>query len=184
MRWKLFRWNWFRWILFHWILVFAALGYSAASIAEDGDAITYTPYTENQKIVFELYFDHPEKINTALYWLKAVFTTLGNEPYGYPPDFFDIKVVIHGTEIAALAKKNYYLYSEAVERMRYYSEFGVEFKVCSLSAHEFGYSKSDLPDFVELIPSAVTELVHWQSQGYALVVPKVWEKKYSLEEIR
>jgi len=168
-----------RWLLF--VLVFF---HCAVCFAEESATFTYTPYKEQQKIVYEFYFDHPAKINTALYWLKAVFTTLGNEPYGFAPDFFDIKVVIHGTEIAALAKKNYYLYHEAVERMRYYSEFGVKFKVCSLSAREYGYSKEDLPDFVELVPSAVTELVYWQSKGYALIVPKVWEKKYSLDEIR
>jgi len=167
-----------------WILLCAALVFATASSAEDGARFTYTPYTENQKIVFEFYFDHPAKINTALYWLKAVFTTLGSEPYSFAPDFFDIKVVIHGTEIAALAKKNYYLYGEAVERMRYYSEFGVQFKVCALSAYEYGYDNRDLPEFVELVPSAVTELAHWQTQGYALIVPKVWEKKYSLDEIR
>jgi intracellular sulfur oxidation DsrE/DsrF family protein len=167
-----------------WILLVVALLQGAACLAQEGETITYTPYEEDQKVVFEFYFDHPAKINTALYWIKAVFTTLGGEPYGFAPDFLNIKVVIHGTEIAALAKKNYYLYSEAVERMRYYHEFGVEFKVCSLSAHEYGYGKEDLPEFVELVPSAVTELVHWQSKGYALIVPKVWEKKYSLEEIR
>jgi len=170
-----------------WILLIAAvvtLAQSGTSFAQQSATIVNTPYEEDQKIVFEFYFDHPAKINSALYWLKAVHTTLGNEPYGFAPDFFDIKVVIHGTEIAALAKKNYYLYSEAVERMRYYHEFGVQFKVCSLSALEYGYGKEDLPEFVELVPSAVTELVHWQSKGYALIVPKVWEKKYSLEEIR
>lgn len=166
-----------------WIFLCAALWCSASS-AEGGATTTYPPYAENQKIVFEFYFDHPAKINTALYWIKAVYTTLGSEPYNYAPDFFDIKVVIHGTEIAALAKKNYNLYGEAVERMRYYSEFGVEFKVCSLSAHEYGYRQEDLPDFVELVPSAVTELAYWQSQGYALIVPKVWEKKHSVEELR
>ena len=171
-----------RWILL--VVAIVTLAYSAVSFAQQSEPIVYTPYEEDQKIVFEFYFDHPAKINSALYWLKAVFTTLGDEPYGFAPDFLDIKVVIHGTEIAALAKKNYYLYSEAVERMRYYHEFGVQFKVCSLSALEYGYVKEDLPEFVELVPSAVTELVHWQSKGYALIVPKVWEKKYSLEEIR
>jgi intracellular sulfur oxidation DsrE/DsrF family protein len=168
-----------RWIL--WVVVFF---HCTASFAQEDAVVTYPPYQQDQKIVFEFYFDHPAKINNALYWLKAVFTTLGSEPYGFAPDFFDIKVVIHGTEIAALAKKNYPLYQEAVERMRYYHEFGVEFKVCSHSAHEYGYGKDDLPEFVELVPSAVTELVYWQSKGYALIVPKVWEKKYSLDEIR
>lgn len=39
-------------------------------------------------------------------------------------------------------------------------------------------------DFVELVPSAITELAHWQLKGYALIKPEVMDKKLSIEEIR
>jgi intracellular sulfur oxidation DsrE/DsrF family protein len=165
------------------VLFFLIFFSTCSAFAEQGAGFQQTPY-EEQKVVFEFFFDHPAKINGALYWVRSLMTTLNNDPYGYAPDFLDIKVIIHGTEIAALAKKNYGIYSEAVERMRYYSQLGVEFKVCSVSAHEFGYQAEDLQDFVQLIPSAVPELAHWQNQGYALIVPKVWEKHYATEEIR
>jgi intracellular sulfur oxidation DsrE/DsrF family protein len=164
-------------------LLVTALIFSPGIAAQDGAQFVQTPYDE-QKVVFEFFFDHPSKINNALYWLRSMVLTLNNEPYGYAPDFLDIKVVIHGTEIASLAKKNYSLYSEAVERMRYYAELGIEFKVCSVSAHEFGYRAEDLHEFVQLVPSAVTELVHWQANGHTLIVPKVWEKNYTVEELR
>ncbi len=145
--------------------------------------VEQTPYNE-QKVVFEFYFDHPQKIATALYWVKAVYQTLNEEPYAYAPDFLGVKVIIHGTEIVTLAKKNYSKYTDIVERMRYYAELGADFRVCALSLAEFGYRPEDMPDFVTVIPSAVTELIHWQSQGYSLIVPKVWEKTIRLEDIQ
>ena len=39
-------------------------------------------------------------------------------------------------------------------------------------------------DFIQVVPSAITELAHWQLQGYALLRPIVMEKKFSIEEIR
>ena len=135
-------------------------------------------------MVYDFYFDDPAKINSALYWVRSLINPLMEEPYGIAPEFLDIKVVIHGTEIVTVARKNYEKYQDAVERMRYYSSLGVEFKVCGLAAHDFGYAVDDFYEFIEVVPSAITELAHWQLQGYALLTPVVMEKRYSVEEIR
>ena len=42
----------------------------------------------------------------------------------------------------------------------------------------------DLPDFVTVVPSGITELAHWQLQGYALIQPQVLTKKQRNEDIR
>ena len=83
-----------------------------------------------------------------------------------------------------VAKRNYQKYRDIVERMRYYSKFGVEFRVCAMAATDYGYRLRDFQDFIRLIPSVVTELAHWQLQGYALIMPKLRDKTYSIEEIR
>lgn len=142
-----------------------------------------TPYKE-PKVVFDFYFDDPEKINSALYWIRSLINPLTEEPYGYVPELMDIKVVIHGTEIVTVAKKNYKKYKTAVERMRYYAQLGVEFKVCALASQDFGYQVSDFHDFIQVVPSAIPELAHWQMEGYALIVPKIYPKKFTIEEIR
>ena len=65
-----------------------------------------------------------------------------------------------------------------------YAEFGVEFKVCGMVMGEYGYRPQDLYPFVEIVPSAITELVHWQNQGYGLITPTVMERRQSIEEMR
>ena len=40
------------------------------------------------------------------------------------------------------------------------------------------------PSSEEVVPSAITELAHWQQQGYALITPNIMDKKVSIEEIR
>ena len=152
-------------------------------VANADAEVVMTPY-EEQKAVFEFYFDHPEKMASGLYWILGMFHTLNEPPYNIAPDFLDIKVVMHGTEIVTLAKKNYEKYQDIVERARYYTEFGVQFRVCAISALEYGYQPEDFQDFVKIVPNAVTELVHWQSRGYALVIPQVLEKQNTIDELR
>jgi len=163
-----------------YLLFFVSLNSNAA---DDVAEFIQTPYTE-QKVVFEFYFDEPDKINSALYWIRSLMQPLNEAPYEYPPDFLDIKVVIHGTEIVTLAKKNYAKYKDAVERMRYYASLGVEFRVCSIAAEDFGYQRKDFQGFVKMVPSAIPELAHWQIKGFAIIKPDILAKKYSVEEIR
>jgi len=152
-------------------------------LSKENPKFKFTPY-EEQKVIFDFYFDHPLKINSALYWIRSLITPLMDSPYNYAPEFINIKVLIHGTEIVALTKKNYNKYKSAVDRMRYYEAIGVKFKVCSLAAHDFGYTDEDFYDFVEIVPSAMTELVHWQMKGYGLITPRIYDKKLTTEEIR
>jgi len=149
----------------------------------EGATRVQTPYAE-QKVVYDFYFDEPEKINSALYWIRSLIIPLGEDPYNYAPEFMDIVVVIHGTEIVTVAKHNYEKYKDAVERMKYYEALGVKFRVCGLAAEDYGYIDKDFYEFIELAPSAITELSHWQQQGYSLITPVVMDKKYSIEEIR
>lgn len=151
--------------------------------AAEGAKRVYPPY-ESPKVIYEFYLDHPAKMNAALYWIRSLVNPLTEPPYSMAPEFMDIKVVLHGTEIVTVAKKNYDEYKTAVDRMRYYAQLGVEFKVCALAAEDYDYAVEDFQDFVEVVPSAFTELVHWQQQGYALIVPKVYERTQSLESIR
>jgi len=167
-----------------WIAGVLCLWLCVPLCAAEGEAkFVQTPYG-SQKVVFDFYFDEPAKINSALYWIRSLINPLMESPYNQAPEFMNIVVVIHGTEIVTVAKKNYKLYKSAVERMRYYHSLGVSFKVCSLAAEDYGYSRSDFYEFVELVPSAITELAHWQLQGYAMIKPEVYSKKFSIQEIR
>ena len=149
----------------------------------DSATITDTPYKEPQ-VVYDFYFNEPEDINSALYWVRSLMNSLMEEPYNIDPEMMEIVVVIHGMEIVTVARKNYQRYKSAVDRMRYFSELGVRFKVCGLAADDYAYSVEDFQDFVEVVPSAINELVHWQQQGYALIKPTILSKIYSIDDIR
>lgn len=166
-------------VLFLLTMLWLGLGPSAHA----GGTWVATPYTP-VKAVFEFYLDDPRKIGSALYWVRSLMNPLMEAPYDYAPEDLDIVVVIHGNEIVTLAKKNEARYQEAVDRMRYYASLGVKFKVCGQAAADFGYRVEDFQDFVEVVPNAITELAHWQQQGYALIVPKVLEKTFDIETIR
>lgn len=136
------------------------------------------------RAVFDFYFDDPKHIGSALFWVRSVMNTLSEAPYGYAPEDMQLVVVVHGTEIVTLAKHNAAKYPEAVERMRYYADLGVRFRVCGDAARDYGYRPSDFQDFVEIAPNAIADLVHWQRQGYALIAPRIMDRKVSIEAIR
>jgi len=142
-----------------------------------------TPYAE-PKVVFDFFLDNPKKMASALFWIRSLMNPLMDSPYDYAPEFMQLKVVIHGTEIVTLAEKNYSTYKDVVERMRYYASLGVQFRICALAAEDYGYLNKDFYDFVTVVPSAMTELSHWQQQGYGLITPQVLDRKQSIEEIR
>lgn len=154
-----------------------------ASLPGVAGKAVFTPYT-GPKVVFDFYFDDPRHIGSALYWLRSYMNPLMEAPYDMAPEFMDIVVVIHGTEIVTVAKANQQKYAKAVGRMKYYASLGVKFRVCGLAAADYGYQVTDFQDFIEVVPSAITELGHWQQQGYGLITPRILDKKFSIEEIR
>ncbi len=160
-----------------YLLLFAAAGGARA-----GNTVS-TDY-QDPKAVFEFFFADPRHIGNGLDWIRSFMNPLIDEPYNLAPEFIGIVVVIHGTEIVTLAKHNYEKYSDSVERMRYFASLGVQFKVCGLAAADYGYKPDDLHDFVDIVPSAMAEVAHWQRQGYGLVIPQIHEKRFSIEEIR
>lgn len=171
-------------IVFLLALVAVSAAHAASSEEAESGAQVVHPDYDDAKVVYDFFLDDPRKIDSALFWIRALMNPLMDSPYDQAPDFMSIKVVIHGTEIVTLAKKNYDKYRNAVDRMRYYANLGVEFKVCGMAAEDYGYRARDFQDFVQLVPSAMTELVHWQQQGHALITPQVRDKKFSIEELR
>jgi len=161
-----------------------AMGLATAPVAALAQAsFVQTPY-KNPKALFDFYLDNPAKMGAALYWIRSFMNPLIEAPYSFFNDDMSVIVVLHGTELVTVAKKNEAKYEEVVQRMRYYAEQGVKFKVCGLALQDFGYTRADMQPFIEVTPSAMTELVHWQNQGYGLITPTVTDKRFSIDDIR
>ncbi|AGA34687.1 hypothetical protein TVNIR_3050 [Thioalkalivibrio nitratireducens DSM 14787] len=164
-------------------ILLLALGAPGPATGREGASVVQPDYAE-PRVLFDFFFDHPAKIGPALYWLRGLINPLQDRPFNMDPEFMDIVVLIHGTELVTLARHNEQQYQQAVDRMRYYALLGVKFRVCGLALEDFGYTPEDLQPFVEVAPSAMTELAHWQQQGYALITPQVMERRVPLDEIR
>lgn len=165
-------------LIFTWIFCV----FTAFSVLSESKLVA-TPYA-NQKVIFDFYFDDPDKMAAGLYWIRSWMNPLMQPPYNEAPEFLDVVIMIHGTELVTLAKKNEKKYQNIVDRIRYYVDFGFKFKVCGLAIQDFDYNVNDFQDFVEVVPSAMTELVHWQMQGYGLITPRIFLKTRTTEEIR
>jgi len=165
------------------LLALTGLCLGLAMPAQAAGKSVATPYAP-AKVMFEFYLDDPQKIGSALYWVRSLMNPLQAAPYNYSPEDLKIVVVIHGTEIVTVAKKNEAKYQDAVDRMRYYADLGVTFKVCGQAAEDYGYALKDFQDFIEVVPNAITELAHWQQQGYALIIPQIMSRTISIESIR
>ena len=87
------------------IALLLVLTYATIAASNEVSKEVQTPYTE-QKVVFDFFLDDPNKINTALFWVRSLINPLMDDPYGLAPEFLDIKVVLHGTEIVTVARKN------------------------------------------------------------------------------
>ncbi|MCS6998392.1 MAG: DsrE family protein [Aquificaceae bacterium] len=144
--------------------------------AQPHGKVVQTPYQKPFKVVYELFLDHPEKLRPALGWISNLFFVLTNPPYNFSPDDLEVVVVSHGRELPVFVAKNRKEYGDIVERLESLSLYGVRFKVCRMAAEQvYGFSERDFYPFVELVPSAIVEIIHWQLQGYALMVPQVFE---------
>ena len=156
------------------------------AFGEKGATIVQTDYRAPFRAVVEFYFNEPEKIRPALEWVSNIIYVLSREPYNFVPgEDIDIVVVIHGTEITTLVKKNREKYRDIWDRVEGMTMYGVKFKVCSMAAEQiYGYKPEDFPEFIEFVPSAITELLHWQQKGYALLIPRILERTKAVEEIR
>jgi len=97
-----------------------------------------TPYL-NPKVLFDFYLDDPAKMGSALYWVRAFVNPLMEAPYSLFADDMKVIVLLHGTEIVTVARKNEEKYAEVVQRMRYYADMGVEFRICGLALQDYSY---------------------------------------------
>ncbi len=167
-----------------WAAACLALTVAMAAPAANAQAtFVETPY-QNPKALVDVYLDHPDKMGAALFWVRSLVNPLIEPPYSMLPEDMSVIVLLHGTELVTVARKNEAKYQDVVQRMRYYASQGVKFKVCGLALKDFGYTLADMQAFIEVTPSAMSELVHWQNRGYGLITPVVTDKKVATEDIR
>ncbi|MDY0147853.1 MAG: hypothetical protein RBR56_07360, partial [Halothiobacillus sp.] len=53
-------------------------------------ALVVYPQYPSAKVVYDFYFDHPDKINSGLYWIRSLIQPLMDSPYNEAPEMMNI----------------------------------------------------------------------------------------------
>ena len=78
-----------------------------------------------------------------------------------------IALVLHGPELVFFKKENYKKYRQIVDRARRLDKkMVIDIKVCRTKMDELKIKKSDLPDFVDIVPYGPTEVERLVREGF------------------
>jgi len=123
-----------------------------------------------QHAVYQFNFENPIDLEQGLGYLNNHLKAL--KQYG---DVAGSKLVVvaHGNELHMLSRQNRSRYPDIYDALKALADQGVLFRVCRNAANYRGYGPGDFYDVVTVVPSAVTELVKWQAQGYAYISGQV-----------
>lgn len=115
------------------------------------------------KVVYDVSSPDPKAMGHILDRVSMLQNIYQNDPFEA-----SIVLVIHEGAIPLFGNKDKNRYLDLMLRARSLS-LGeiIDFRVCQASAKMQGYKKSDIQDFVSMVPMADAEIVQLQHQGYA-----------------
>ncbi len=114
------------------------------------------------KVVFHI--NDPSRWQTALGNITNLLKDVGD-------DAAEVVVLTNGPSVTA------YSDSALMEKIKELAQRGVRFRACRnslknlCSGGDVCINEENLPDFIEVVPAGITELVRLQSEGFAYVKP-------------
>ena len=81
----------------------------------------------------------------------------------------NIALMLHGPEIKYFSIGQYAQYKDVVDLAAKLDAYNVvELKMCETAMKDFGITKSDIPSFIEFVPSGESELKQLSRRGYSI----------------
>jgi intracellular sulfur oxidation DsrE/DsrF family protein len=117
---------------------------------------------ERLKVVFHV--NNPTQWDTALGNITNLLKDVGD-------DGATVVVLTNGPSVKAYADEG------LVEKMKTLAERGVSFRACRNSLKnlcaggEVCLNEESLPEFIQVVPAGITELIRLQMEGFAYVKP-------------
>jgi intracellular sulfur oxidation DsrE/DsrF family protein len=137
------------------------------SFAPGGTAIDHsTVKRHDQKIVMDLKALNPETVKYGLMVATRIHSLRGEK----------LVVVIQGPLVSIFAKKNYLEHQGIIDKFAALAKAGVHFEYCGNSVEAAKLTPADMMGLDEKNPAVVNSgaypsLAHYESKGYALIVP-------------
>ena len=120
------------------------------------------PEIENKSYLFDVSMHTIEELEALLTRAEEVSQT-------HPKDFEDLEIVmiIHGPDIEWFTHKNYEYNQKLVDLAARLDAYDViDMKVCERTMQKRGVVPEDIPDFIESVPYAPTEIDRLLNDGY------------------
>lgn len=137
-----------------------------ADLLLDGDKL--------YKVIFDVYTDQKksDQMNPLIHTAARFLNMHGQ--YGLQEENMNLVVVLHGTATKNALSDNAYKKTAKKSNpntalLKALAEKGVKIYVCGQSMKSKGYEVGDLSEHVQVSLSAMTALVKYQSEGYALI---------------
>lgn len=104
----------------------------------------------------------PEELADLLWRVSDLAGSADGFPSADPVIF-----VLHGDESAAFTRANYRRYKDVVDLAAQLEAFGlVDIRICEQWLTDHGLMQSDLPPFVDTVPSGPAEAMRLEREGY------------------
>lgn len=112
-----------------------------------------------EKLKVMIHVNEMDRWNVALGNVENLFASVGEANV-------DVIVLGNGNSVGIYSDHN------GIEQMRTLSQKGARFRACRNSLARLRPSaESELPDFVEVVPAGIAEVISRQKEGYAYVKP-------------
>ena len=141
------------------IVIFVLLFFALTTSVKANEQVEYTP----EKVVYDISTGDPKALAHIFDRVSLLQNIYQNDPFEA-----SIVLVIHEEAIPLFGSNDRNHHPELMLRARSLS-LGeiIEFRVCKASANMQGYKRSDIQEFVSMVPMADAEIIRLQREGYA-----------------
>ncbi|GFP77497.1 hypothetical protein bsdtw1_03626 [Clostridium fungisolvens] len=117
---------------------------------------------ELMKVVFH--------INEIDKW-KTVLTNTNNFIKDIGKENVNVEIVANGAAVQIFGTSDQIKRNIEIDEISRLSTIGVKINLCKNSLIGFDINDTTLPEYAEVVPSAITKLVKLQMEGYAYIKP-------------
>jgi len=120
----------------------------------------------SQKAVFDCAAGNTKYVQSRMYLIEETAKELEMNETPY-----EFVITIHSKCTPIVDKNDKDKHVQAIHKRlkTLTSDYNVKVKVCKIAADRFGYERSDIPSYIDIVQNSITEVIKLQNDGYAFI---------------